>query len=175
MDRVGKMVLQKRDESIFSEARPERILVVDDEEAVREIVVSMLNASGYRCSAVAGGVQALELLDCNEGFDLVTSDLENVHMGGFQLLEQIKRAFPEIPVLIISAAETWDALECLRHGAYDYLLKPFERDQLIFAVRRALESRRLKLANRALQTKLAELEKSLTDSRLETNAEDNAA
>lgn len=114
--------------------------------------------SGYRCRAVAGGGQALKLLTSGEQFNLVTSDLMNAPLDGVGFLEQIKSKFPEIPVLMITAVHDISvAISCIRNGAYDYLLKPFKREQLIFAVRRALECRRLKLENHALKVKLAKL------------------
>jgi CheY-like chemotaxis protein len=145
----------------------ERILVVDDDEPIREILAHMLGLSGYRCRSVAGGGQALQLLDSGETFDLVTSDLMNAPLDGVSFLEQIKSKFPEIPVLMITAVHDISvALECIRNGAYDYLLKPFEREQLIFAVRRALEYRRLKLKNRELQAQVKKLAKQKSVSRV---------
>jgi DNA-binding NtrC family response regulator len=80
----------------------------------------------------------------------------NAPLDGVSFLEQIKSKFPEIPVLMITAVHDISvALACIRNGAYDFLLKPFEREQLIFAVRRALENRRLKLENSALRDKIA--------------------
>ncbi len=82
----------------------------------------------------------------------------NAPLDGVGFLEQIKSKFPEIPVLMITAVHDISvAISCIRNGAYDYLLKPFKREQLIFAVRRALECRRLKLENHALKVKLAKL------------------
>jgi CheY-like chemotaxis protein len=123
----------------------ERILVVDDDEPIREIMSFMLSLSGYRCRTVNGGVKALRLLDAGGRFDLVTTDICNFPIDGPGFLEQLKHKFPEIPVLMISAVHDISiALACMRSGAYDYLLKPFELEQLIFTVRRALESVRLK-------------------------------
>lgn len=138
----------------------ERILVADDEEPIREIMAFMLSLAGYRCRHVSGGTQALKLLESGEKFDLITSDICNSEMDGPLFLEQIQRKFPEIPVLMIHAVHDISvSLACIRNGAYDYLLKPFEREQLIFAVRRALETRRLKQENRALRAKVAQLAK----------------
>jgi DNA-binding NtrC family response regulator len=137
----------------------ERILVADDEEPIREIMALMLGLAGYRCRHVAGGTQALKLLDSGETFDLITSDICNSHMDGLAFLNEVKRKFPEIPFLMVTAVHDVSvALASVRNGAYDYLLKPFEREQLIFVVRRALETRRLKLENRALVTELAKLQ-----------------
>jgi DNA-binding response OmpR family regulator len=142
--------------------KTERILVVDGEEAIREILALMLGFAGYRCRAVPGGHQALKLLDSGERFDLVTTDLLNLPMDGITFLEQIKCKFPEIPVLMITAVHDISvALASIRNGAYDYLLKPFEREQFIFTIRRALEVYHLKKENRMLRVKIARLERRL--------------
>lgn len=156
----AKRLLSAVRKAIGKPPATERILLVDDEEAIRDILAHMLGLSGYRCRAVAGGQQAIKLLDSGERFDLVTSDLMNSPLDGIGFLEQIKNKFPEIPFLMITAVHDISvALACIRNGAYDYLLKPFEREQLIFAVRRVLEYRRLKLENRALRMKLTKLAK----------------
>ena len=135
---------------------PERILVVDDEEAIREIVSSMLSAGGkYACSQAASGAEALALLESGEEFALMLSDLMMAGMDGIALLERAKERTPEMPVIMVTAVHDISvALAAIRNGAYDYLLKPFEREQLLAAVRRALENRRLRLENRAYQTEL---------------------
>jgi putative nucleotidyltransferase with HDIG domain len=136
----------------------ERILVVDDEEAIREIVSSMLNAAGYRCSQAASGLQALNVLQSGQEFELMLSDLMMAEMDGVALLERTKETFPDMPVIMVTAVHDISvALAAIRNGAYDYLLKPFEREQLLATVRRALEHRRLKLENRAYQSNLESL------------------
>jgi putative nucleotidyltransferase with HDIG domain len=141
---------------LFMSTVPERILVVDDEEAIREIVSSMLNAGGkYACSQAASGAEALALLESGEEFALMLSDLMMAGMDGIALLERAKERTPEMPVIMVTAVHDISvALAAIRNGAYDYLLKPFEREQLLAAVRRALENRRLRLENRAYQTEL---------------------
>jgi DNA-binding NtrC family response regulator len=115
----------------------------------------MLSFAGYRCRCVANGVDALKLLESGEKFDLITSDIGNYPMDGNEFLRQITCRFPDIPLLIITATRDISVvLATLRNGAYDYLLKSFEREQLIFAIRRTLENRRLKSENRALRAKL---------------------
>jgi DNA-binding NtrC family response regulator len=132
------------------------VVAVDDEEPVREIMQWMLALSGYRCHTVPGGREALESLDSGERFDLITTDIANFPMDGLALLERLTGKYADIPVLIISAVHDVSvAMVAIRNGAYDYLLKPFEREQLINTVRRALEHRRLKLENRDLRAKLA--------------------
>jgi putative nucleotidyltransferase with HDIG domain len=133
----------------------ERILVVDDEEPIREIVCSMLGTANYACRQAASGVEALALLESGEEFELMLTDLNMDKMSGTQLLERSKERFPEMPVIMVTAVHDISvALGALRNGAYDYLLKPFEREQLLATVRRALENRRLKIENRAYQTNL---------------------
>jgi len=136
----------------------ERILVVDDEEAIREIVSSMLHSQGYECRQAGSGLDALVLLKSGERFDLVLSDLMMADMDGIGLLERTKEKYPEMPVVMVTAVHDISvALAAIRNGAYDYLLKPFEREQLLATVRRALENRRLKLENRTYQTNLESL------------------
>jgi len=136
----------------------ERILVVDDEEAIREIVTSMLQSQGYECQQAGSGLEALSLLKSGERFDLVLSDLMMADMDGIGLLERTKEKYPEMPVVMVTAVHDISvALAAIRNGAYDYLLKPFEREQLLATVRRALENRRLKLENRTYQTNLESL------------------
>ncbi len=136
----------------------ERILVVDDEDAIREIVIAMLQSTGYQCQQAASGKQALALLNSGEGFELVLSDLMMADMDGIGLLERTKEKYPEMPVVMVTAVHDISvALAAIRNGAYDYLLKPFEREQLLATVRRALENRRLKTENRTYQTNLESL------------------
>ena len=136
----------------------ERILVVDDEEAIREIVSSMLSAAGYRCAQAASGLQALSVLESGQEFELMLSDLMMAELDGIGLLERTKEQYPDMPVVMVTAVHDISvALAAIRNGAYDYLLKPFEREQLLATVRRALENRRLKLENRAYQSNLESL------------------
>src|SRR3954447_17122892 len=136
----------------------ERILIVDDEEAIREIVASMLSIAGYKCQQAASGVEALAILQSGEQFELMLSDLMMAELDGIGLLERTKETYPDMPVVMVTAAHHISvALAAIRNGAYDYLLKPFEREQLLATVRRALENRRLKQENRAYQTSLESL------------------
>ncbi|MFB3812537.1 MAG: HD domain-containing phosphohydrolase [Terriglobales bacterium] len=137
---------------------PERILVVDDEEPIREIVSSMLAAAGYVCSQASSGIEALAVLESSEEFSLMLSDLMMAELDGIGLLERAKERYPDMPVVMVTAVHDISvALAAIRNGAYDYLLKPFEREQLLATARRALENRRLKLENRAYQTNLESL------------------
>src|SRR5437868_4373123 len=148
-----------------SELMPlERILVVDDEDSIREIVTSMLASANYQCRQAASGLEALALLDSGEEFELMLSDLMMAGMDGIGLLERTKERYPDMPVVMVTAVHDISvALAAIRNGAYDYLLKPFEREQLLATVRRALENRRLKMENRVYQTNL----EALVDARTE--------
>src|SRR5512133_2167973 len=143
---------------------PERILVVDDEEPISEIVCSMLRTAGYKCSQAHSGLEALALLDSGEEYELMLSDLMMAGLDGIGLLEKTKERYPDMPVVMVTAVHDISvALTAIRNGAYDYLLKPFEREQLINTVRRALENRRLKVENRNYQTNLESLVKARTE------------
>src|SRR4249920_974001 len=136
----------------------DRILVVDDEEPIREVVSTLLSSAGYKCKHAGSGLEALALLDSGEEYELMLSDLMMAELDGIGLLERTKERYPDMPVVMVTAVHDISvALAAIRNGAYDYLLKPFEREQLLAMVRRALENRRLKLENRTYQTNLETL------------------
>src|SRR5215813_7325571 len=136
----------------------ERILVVDDEEPIREIISSMLNTAGYKTRQASSGMEALAILNSSGEFELMLSDLMMAELDGIALLERSKEKYPDMPVIMVTAVHDISvALAAIRNGAYDYLLKPFEREQLLNTVSRALENRRLKVENRAYQTNLETL------------------
>ncbi|HSY12626.1 MAG TPA: HD domain-containing phosphohydrolase [Verrucomicrobiae bacterium] len=136
----------------------QRILVVDDETPVRDAVCTILDQAGFDCYPVTSGRDALGVLRSSENISIVLSDLIMEGMDGLTLLSRMKQDFPEIPVVMVTAVHDISvALAAIRNGAYDYLLKPFEREQLLAMVRRALETRRLRLENLAYQTKLESL------------------
>src|ERR1700675_1504708 len=134
-----------------------KILVVDDEDAIREVVSTLLEVLGYECSSVSNGRLAKEFL-LQHPVDLVLSDMVMPEMDGLSLVEWLRKAEPDIPVIMVTAMHDLStALEAIRRGAYDYILKPFEKDQLYLSVRRALEHRRLVLENRSYQRNLEQL------------------
>jgi putative nucleotidyltransferase with HDIG domain len=136
---------------------PAKILIVDDEEPIREVLASLLEAAGYQCTTAMNGTEALKHLE-SESFDLVLSDILMPRMDGLLLLEKIREHDRDLPVLMVTAMHDISAaIGAIRTGAYDYLLKPFEKDQLYFSVRRALEHRRLVLENRSYQQGLERL------------------
>ncbi len=132
----------------------DQILVVDDEEAIREVVSTMLESRGYHCTAVSNGRAAQEYIH-KQTPDLVLSDMIMPEMDGIKLLEWMRSDYPEVPVIMVTAIhDISTALEAIRRGAYDYILKPFEKDQLYHGVGRALQHRRLVIENRNYQRDL---------------------
>jgi len=141
-----------------------QILVVDEEGVVRDIVVSMLRAANYECQAAADGLDALALLDSGKEFDLILSDLTMPNLDGISLLQRVKDKSPETSVVIVgSVSDIPVLLGTIRNGAYDYLIKPFEREQLLNTVRRGLEHRAFNKQNRTYQANLESLVKSRTE------------
>jgi cyclic di-GMP phosphodiesterase len=142
----------------------ERILVVDDEDLIRDIICSVLEQAGFACRPVSSGVGALAILESDHGYSVVVSDVIMDGMDGLTLLSKVRLEYPDIPVVMVTAVHDISvALAAMRNGAYDYLLKPFEREQLLASVRRAVENRRLKAENVAYQTKLESLVSARTE------------
>jgi putative nucleotidyltransferase with HDIG domain len=118
----------------------------------------MLTTAGYACKQAGSGMEALAILTSGEEFELMLSDLMMADLDGIGLLERTKEKYPDMPVVMVTAVHDISvALAAIRNGAYDYLLKPFEREQLLNMVSRALENRRLKVENRTYQTNLESL------------------
>ena len=119
-----------------------RILVVDDETPVRTMIAAALERQGYVVDLANGGRQALEALEMNS-FNLVLTDIVMEDVNGIALLERIHALQPNLPVVMVTAVHDISvAIDSMRRGAYDYLLKPFEREQLYSTVERALSHRR---------------------------------
>ena len=105
----------------------------------------MLAGADFECREAASGVDALALLESGEEFDLLLTDMLMPDLDGIALLERSREQYPDMPVVFVTAVHDIQvALQSLRNGAYDYLLKPFERQQLLATVCRALDHRRLK-------------------------------
>lgn len=128
-----------------------RILVVDDEESVRSVLAQVLEADGYQVTQAASGDEALYAYRAN-AHALVITDIKMPHMSGIELLIEIKKMSPDTEVVIITSHASLDtAISAIKHGAYDYLLKPFEDIDLISAVvKRVVEKIRLIAENRNL-------------------------
>ena len=132
-------------------------MIVDDEEAIREVVSTLLEAQGYDCASVGNGRLAQTYIG-NNPVDLVLSDMLMPEMDGLTLVEWLKKNEPDVPAIMVTAMHDLSkALEAIRCGAYDYILKPFEKDHLYMSIRRALEHRRLLLENQNYQRNLEKL------------------
>lgn len=148
-----------------------RILVVDDDDAVREVIGVLLKEEGYLPTLVDGAEAGLAAARKDE-YPLVISDMKMPGKGGDWLLEQLRESRPDTAVIMLTAyGDTEAAVECLRKGATDYLLKPPKVTDLIRAIERALARRRLELARqryrRSLEKRVrdrtAELQQALQD------------
>jgi len=118
----------------------------------------MLKNASYHCEQAGSGVEALALLRKDSDFQLILSDLMMPELDGVGLLEHVKVEYKELPVVMVTAVHDISvALAAIRNGAYDYLLKPFEREQLLAVVRRALEAHRLRVENMLYQSNLESL------------------
>jgi putative nucleotidyltransferase with HDIG domain len=121
--------------------RPARILVVDDETHVRSMIGATLERQGYDVQLASNGHEAAAIVEGN-AFDLVLTDIVMQDGNGIALLERIRAQQPHLPVIIVTAIhDIGVAIDAMRRGAYDYLLKPFEREHLVATVLRALEHR----------------------------------
>jgi DNA-binding NtrC family response regulator len=127
-----------------SRLRPaSRILVVDDEAHVRSMIGSTLERSGYEVKLAASASEALEMLE-QASYDLLLTDIVMQDVSGIALLEKVHAQFANLPVVMVTAIHDISvAIDAMRRGAYDYLLKPFEREQLLKTVERALEHRQV--------------------------------
>jgi putative nucleotidyltransferase with HDIG domain len=133
-----------------------RILVTDDEPGVRNVLCDLLN-EGYECVAVASAGEALALLH-EQHFELVISDIMMQGMSGLEMLPHVRELAPETLIIMISGAQTIEsAVESLRAGAFDYVMKPFELHTVETVVRRALEHRALLVAKRHYENYLEEM------------------
>ncbi|MEO7111069.1 MAG: sigma-54 dependent transcriptional regulator [Polyangiaceae bacterium] len=114
------------------------ILVVDDDVAVGRVLASLLEQHGLVAHFVTSGVDALSVLE-KRSFDVVVSDLQMPGVGGMQLLDTIGSRFPELPVILMTAHGSVPlAVEAMKRGAVDFILKPFDRDEMLFVVDKAL-------------------------------------
>jgi two-component system, NtrC family, response regulator PilR len=133
----------------------EKILIVDDERSLRDVLGIMLKRAGYDVSVASDGDEAIARIE-KELFDLVITDLKMPKTGGLDVLKAVKDASPDSVVLIITAfASAESAVEAMKLGAYDYLTKPFQVDEVQLIIRNALEKRRLSTENMLLKREMA--------------------
>ena len=131
-----------------------RVLVVDDEKSMRDLLSITLEKEGYDVQTAAGGEPAIEMLH-RDPVDVVITDLRMPKVDGLQVLRAAKEISPDTTVIVITAvASTETAVEAMKLGAYDYLTKPFKLDEANLIVRNALERKRLKDENLYLRRQL---------------------
>jgi nitrogen regulation protein NR(I) len=122
----------------------ERILVVDDEEQMRDLLAKVLERKGYHVSVCGDGTEALASLE-REPVDLVVTDVRMPGLNGMEALRAIKELNPEIVVIIMTAFGSIDqAVQAVKDGAYDYINKPFKIDEILLTIEKALDERRLR-------------------------------
>ncbi|MBF0515797.1 MAG: response regulator [Nitrospirae bacterium] len=115
-----------------------KVLIVDDDQALLDSVVFMLKRAGYEVSAAASGIEALQLIE-NDFYDTIISDIKMPGISGLELIEAIKLAGVEIPVILMTAfVEVRTTIEAIRKNAFDFIIKPYEPQDLISAVEKAV-------------------------------------
>ena len=131
------------------------ILVVDDESVIREILADFLAMEGFQVRTAPDGKAALGELSRGQ-FDLVLSDLKMPNVGGIELLDAISRHSPNVVTIIMTGFGTVEtAIDAMKRGAYDYIMKPFKMEEVVHTVRRGLERRKLQAENIRLKEALS--------------------
>src|SRR3989442_956708 len=137
--------------------RQESILVVDDEEVMRDVLGSLLTQAGFQVSLAESGPQGLALARKGD-VDAAIVDVMLPDMGGLEVLEELKKTDPDLVVLMITAfASVETAITAMKKGAFDYVAKPFKHEELLHILRNGLNQRRLQDENRQLRTALKDL------------------
>jgi DNA-binding NtrC family response regulator len=132
----------------------ERILVVDDEEQMRDLLAKVLERKGFQTSVCGDGTEALAFLE-KEPVDLVVTDVRMPGLGGMEALRAVKELNPDIVVIIMTAFGSIDqAVQAVKDGAYDYINKPFKIDEMLLTIEKALDERRLRHEVSALRQEL---------------------
>ncbi len=132
-----------------------RVLIVDDEARMAEVIAAALRRAGHECETCASGAAALTALEAR-GADVVVTDWKMPEMDGIELLRRLHARRPGLPVILVTAHGTVpSAVAAMHEGAFDYVTKPFDNDELRATVARALEMRRLERENRWLRQEVA--------------------
>lgn len=119
------------------------VLIVDDEPAIRRVINRWLTGMGYHCTEASDGVEALMALQCGD-YDLLISDITMPNLDGMALLQHAREINELLAVIMVTAVDDREvAVAALQHGAYGYLIKPFNHNELVINVTNALERRRL--------------------------------
>ncbi|MCK4596652.1 sigma-54-dependent Fis family transcriptional regulator, partial [bacterium] len=136
----------------------EKILVVDDEESMCDFLSIMLKKQGYHITTALSAKEGLKML-AKEAYEVVISDLKMKEMNGLELIDEINKKETVPTVIIMTAFATIEsAIEALKKGAFDYIIKPFKVDEIKLAVARALEQRKIRTENVYLKKQLKKKE-----------------
>ena len=131
-----------------------KVLVVDDEDSIRSLLERILSRAGHIVLSSANGQEALNQLP-QQNVDIILLDIKMPGISGMEVLQQLSARWPEICVIMLTAMTDLEiAVEAMKQGAYDYITKPFNHDDLIFKIQRALEKHNLKLENERHQAEL---------------------
>ncbi|MGH7275066.1 MAG: sigma-54-dependent transcriptional regulator [Nitrospiria bacterium] len=132
----------------------EKILVVDDEKSMRDFLAIVLKKDGYYVVTASEGEEAIRVIQ-KEIFDLVITDIKMSKLNGLEVLRAVKETAPQTIVLMITAyASTETAVEAMKEGAYDYIMKPFQIDEVKLIIKNALEKKKLQEENTRLKREL---------------------
>ncbi len=139
---------------IMNNQNKARILIVDDEAGIRDVLSRKLSSAGFQCLTAQDGINAMKLLKSDQA-DLVLLDVTMPGKSGAAVLKDIKAKYPDIAVIMVTAvADVQIVISLMKAGAYDYVIKPVELNVLLFSIDRALEKRKLILENREYQLHL---------------------
>ena len=138
------------------------ILIVDDEPIIRDILIRKLTSSGYKPVAVENAFEAFDKMR-EKPFPVILSDIMMPGIDGIELIKKVRVLYPDTAVVMITAVSNANAaIEALKHGASDYLIKPFNLEEIVISIQNALEKRRLIIENRGYQEHLEEIVKAQT-------------
>lgn len=145
------------------QTEPKRALVADDEDVFCKLLAKTLSLDGFQVDTAADGMEAIELLDRHR-YAVILTDLMMPRAGGLEVLRAARRADPDVAVILITGYASLDsALAAIKEGAYDYITKPFQLEEIRLTVSNALERRRLVDENKSLLESLEKAYRQIDD------------
>ncbi|UCE18376.1 MAG: response regulator [Gemmatimonadota bacterium] len=150
-------------------AHQARILIVDDDEVIRDLLSQRLQEEGYMCEVADNGSTALAHIEL-DSFHVMLADIRMPQMDGYELLTAARDIDPDMQVIMVTGIrETTEAVKAMKLGAYDYVMKPFDLEDVVHGVRRALEKQELKFQNRLYHKNLENRVREATKELIEKN------